>query len=369
MAESFCFRPLVIEAVEPKGPSVPKPRSGHRIIASGACIYAFGGYNPDNVGEDPSCALFKELWKFNVYTKRWVNLTMTGEMPTELASHAALLHHDRMLVYGGTGVPFGERISNRLYALNLHTLHWDLVPTTGDSPYEQYGQAICCLGGFLYVFGGTTGFEYSMDVHRLCLQDLSWKRVLCDSEPTRRYRHELGVYGSLIIVLGGGTALDSLPLRKLPAFNTANQQWEFLFTTPDPRHGFPSRRRCHSCVQHQDSVFVVGGHNNVHVLSDVWRLELPTMQWHRLAASLPSPVYFHSAAVTESGQMFVFGGVTAVDGSSRCNSLWSMWLAVPSLLELSWLALLHAAPWLARLPAERLRANGVPRSILDKLCR
>lgn len=294
---------------------------------------------------------------------------MTGEMPTELASHAALLHHDRMLVYGGTGVPFGERISNRLYALDLRTQHWDLVPTTGDSPYEQYGQAICCHGGYLYVFGGTTGFEYSMDVHRLSLQDLSWKRVICDAEPTRRYRHELAVYDGRIFVLGGGTAVDSLPLRKLPAFNTAAQQWEFLFTAPDPRHGFPSRRRCHSCVQHQDAVFVAGGHNNVHVLNDVWRLELPTLQWHRLAASLPNPVYFHSAAVTESGQMFVFGGVTAVDGSERCNSLWSMWLTVPSLLELSWLALLHTAPWLSSLPVERLMADGVPRSILERLCR
>lgn len=83
--------------------------------------------------------------------------------------------------------------------------------------------------------------------------------------------------------------------------------------------------------------------------------------------SLPSPVYFHSAAVSESGQMFVFGGVTAVDGSSRCNSLWSVWVAVPSLLEMAWLALLHSCPWLVTMPAEPLGQAGVPRSLLAKL--
>ncbi|XP_077497360.1 scruin like at the midline [Amblyomma americanum] len=369
MAEIYCFRPLVIEVVEPKGPTVPKPRSGHRIVASGASVYAFGGYNPDNAGEDPSSALFKELWRFNSYTKRWTNLLMTGNVPTELASHAALLHHDRMLVYGGTGVPFGERVSNRLYAFNLRTHHWDLVPTTGDVPYEQYGQAMCVHMGHLYVLGGTTGFEYSMDVHQLCLSDLTWKRLPCISEPTRRYRHELAVYKNLIIVLGGGTAQDSLPLRKLPAFNTSLLRWEVLFTAPDPPHGFPSKRRCHSSVQYRDAVFVCGGHNGTRVLDDVWRLDLPALQWHRMPVRLPSPVYFHAAAVSESGQMFIFGGVTAVDGTSRCNSLWSMWLTVPSLLELSWLALLHTAPWLATLPAKQLARDGVPLSILERLQR
>ncbi|XP_037529571.1 kelch domain-containing protein 10 [Rhipicephalus sanguineus] len=367
MAESFCFRSLVIDVVEPKGPVVPKPRSGHRIVASGASVYAFGGYNPDNAGEDPSSALFKELWRFNSYTKRWTNLFMTGNVPTELASHAALLHHDKMLVYGGTGVPFGERISNRLYAFNLRSHHWDHVPTSGDLPYEQYGQAMCCHNGYLYVLGGTTGFEYSMEVHRLSLDDLTWKRLPCEYEPTRRYRHELAVYEDRIIVLGGGTAHDSLPLRKLPAFHTNTLRWEALFTAPDPRHGFPAKRRCHSSVQYHNSVFVCGGHTGTRVLDDVWRLDLPTLQWRRLPISLPSPVYFHAAAVTESGQMFVFGGVTAVDGTSRCNSLWSMWLTVPSLLELSWLALLQAAPWLATLPPRQLARDGVPLSILERL--
>ncbi|CAN8002063.1 unnamed protein product [Ixodes hexagonus] len=367
MASCFCFRPMEIKVFEPKGDTIPKPRSGHRIVADGNNVYAFGGYNPDNEGADPSSFLFRELWQFNTYNQRWTNLKMSGELPTELASHAALLHCDKMLVYGGTGVPFGERISNRLYVYDLRSRHWDLVPTSGDRPYEQYGQAMCFFKGHLYVLGGTTGFEYSMDVHQLSMADLSWRRLPADTEPTRRYRHELATHGDYIIVLGGGTAHSSLSLRKLPAFHTGRLAWETLSSLADPVHGFPSKRRCHSCVQYKDRAFVCGGHSGTRVLDDLWELDLRRLQWTKLPVSLPSPVYFHSAAVTESGQMFVFGGVTAVDGSSRCNSLWSVWVAVPSLLEMAWLALLHSCPWVVTMPTKPLAQAGVPRSLLAKL--
>lgn len=38
--------------------------------------------------------------------------------------------------------------------------------TSGDSPVPQYGQAVTLHDDYLYVVGGTTGFEYSCDVYR-----------------------------------------------------------------------------------------------------------------------------------------------------------------------------------------------------------
>lgn len=40
------------------------------------------------------------------------------------------------------------------------------LETTGDSPVPQYGQAVTLHDDYLYVVGGTTGFEYSCDVYR-----------------------------------------------------------------------------------------------------------------------------------------------------------------------------------------------------------
>lgn len=40
------------------------------------------------------------------------------------------------------------------------------LETTGDKPVPQYGQAVTLHDDYLYVVGGTTGFEYSCDVYR-----------------------------------------------------------------------------------------------------------------------------------------------------------------------------------------------------------
>lgn len=292
---------------------------------------------------------------------------MTGNIPSELASHAAILQGDRLLVYGGTAVPFGERISNKLYECKIHKCEWTLLRTEGDPPQEQYGQAICFHEGALYVVGGTTGFDYSMDVHRLSFPDLTWKRLHTYQEPQSRYRHELVTYGDRIFVLGGGTARTSLSLSKLPAFNTDLECWETMLTIPDQVYGFPSKRRCHGCVQYGTKAYVCGGHDGSGVLSDMWQLDLQLLQWTKLLAKLPYPVYFHSGAVSETGEMFVFGGVTAADGSSRCNTLCSMWVTVPPLLEIAWLALLYYCPQLTKTSPDVLAEAGVPRALVQRL--
>lgn len=98
-------------------------------------------------------------------------------MPEELASHATILIDDKLIVFGGTGVPFGASSSNRVHVCDLKKLEWSQIQTTGNEPTEQYGQAMALYEGCLYVVGGTTGFEYSMDVHELNLTTKVWKEL------------------------------------------------------------------------------------------------------------------------------------------------------------------------------------------------
>ena len=111
--------------------NVPRERSGHRIIYHEGSIYAFGGYNPSLEDDpamqtDPSWAnskpLFKELWKFNTYTSKWSKMPMHGVVPSQLASHTATLldirgQTPKMMVYGGTGTPYGVITSYSIFIL------------------------------------------------------------------------------------------------------------------------------------------------------------------------------------------------------------------------------------------------------------
>lgn len=82
----------------------------------------------------------------------------------------------------------------------------------------------------------------------------------------------------------------------------------------------PAPRRCHGSVQYTDeksgitSVVISGGYNGDRVFSDVWRLDLSTLQWTCLRECiLPCPVYFHSAALIPEGRMYIFGGIVKVN--------------------------------------------------------
>ena len=124
------------------GEGRPKPRSGHRIVQYKGRIYSFGGYNPAIELNDPdllddeywieSKPLFKELWELNLTTGRWTKCVMKGDIPEQLASHTAVCHPLNpgvMLIYGGTGAPFGVTTSNTVVSCHLDTQQFKKLVT------------------------------------------------------------------------------------------------------------------------------------------------------------------------------------------------------------------------------------------------
>jgi len=126
-------------------------------------------------------------------------------MPVELASHSALLHGNHLVLFGGTGVPFGEAASNELHVCNLQSLEWTHIVCTGQLPIRIYGHTMMVLDNSLYVFGGTTGWQYNSDLHRLDLESFVWDLVdVSGALPDGRYRHEIASVGGEMFVFGGG---------------------------------------------------------------------------------------------------------------------------------------------------------------------
>ncbi|XP_034231611.1 kelch domain-containing protein 10 [Thrips palmi] len=394
--KSYGFRPfefrLCVDDDVSNGP-VPKPRSGHRVVCDSANLYSFGGYNPyisdsdEDLKDDPAwqdCKpLFQELWRFNFATCKWRKLPCHSSMPRELASNAVILDGGILLVYGGTGVPFGFKCSNSLYLCDIirGTEMKPITPVKGQEPSSQYGQALVLHGQWLYTMGGTTGFVYNSDVHRFNLRTSVWEEVyickgLSRHEPEGRYRHELAFDGQKIYVLGGGTATDSFGFQDIPALNLETNSWETIRTKPDERlsdFGFPAPRRCHGCVQlppefntKKGSVIISGGYNGSTMYGDVWRLDLNDMQWHFMTRCvLPRPVYFHSAAVTPAGRMFTFGGI--LENGIRTNEVCAAWVRIPKLSEISWEAVLYYSPRIASEPRHKLINMGFPKEFVDRL--
>ena len=173
---------------------------------------------------------------------------MRGEVPEQLASHTAIIHPGHpatMIIYGGTGAPFGLTTSNTVVTCDLDTqtfsqLELDETDFGHGWPMPLYGQAVTSDNGRMFTVGGTSGFTYFMDVHMLdfrespprwsCLYRLSGVR----DEPEPRYRHELALWEDKLYVLGGGTSFSANRFEDLPTFCVPEKRWYYTRTKPDP---------------------------------------------------------------------------------------------------------------------------------------
>ncbi|CAB0001160.1 unnamed protein product [Nesidiocoris tenuis] len=389
---TYAFRPFVFEKYYPAksgNGGKPKPRSGHRAVCNDQNLYSYGGYNPNiktsafapvDVHWLESKPLFRELWKFNFASKTWTKLE-AANVPLVLASNAVLLEGRVLFVYGGTGVPFGGHCSNALYVCNLNESPptFREVPVTGSLPEPQYGQAAFIDGPHLYVIGGTTGYEYSADVHKLDLAAARWSdSCLCKglpNEPMGRYRHELGIHGSKVFMFGGGTSDESFGFKDIPVFDFEKDEWSSVSTQGDenaPVDVYPKSRRFHSCVKIPDSpeLVIIGGFNGCEILDDCWLFNLESLKWKKLfSLKLPFPTYFHASCITPAGKLYNFGGICeAGQRTHRTADILTAWVCIPKLKEICWEAVLHydflnkpnGAEVLACLPIEfrsRLQSN------------
>jgi hypothetical protein len=359
--------------------NIPKGRSGHRIVCDEEeNIYSFGGYNPVLQIDDPdlqddsswveSSPMLKELWKCNPFTRKWTKIPIRGTPPAQLASHSVVILGKKILVYGGTAFPFGQNSSNRIYTGDLVTGEWKHLKHTNSPddnidniPPRQYGQAVVLdePNYHIYVIGGTTGHEYSIDVHRFDLiskkWSLLWKKSTAvggDVFPEERYRHECVLWRKKIYAFGGGTDQSVFSLKTIPVFDTETKQWIAIVSNPGKPDSYPlpPPRRCHGCVIHENYVYINGGMNGVVVFSDVWRFDLLTHVWEKINMRLPTPLFFHAVSLSKaSGRMIVFGGVNRIvntlQADVRVNDLYSVYLGVPSLQELSFGTFIsHANP-------------------------
>ncbi|GAU88483.1 hypothetical protein RvY_01175 [Ramazzottius varieornatus] len=330
----------------------PMARSGHRIVADETNLYCFGGYNPQlNNLQNETFGLFPELWKFNFCTRKWTEIKSDNACPAETASHSMVLLGSTILVFGGTGFPFGERCSNAVHAFDLSTNKWREISCGGELPTPRYGQSLTFKDGNIYVMGGTSGHEYNMSVYRLNLETVQWSHLAQYDQanpmdilnqagyiPEPRYRHECVTFSKYIYVLGGGTVQEVFDFVKVPAFNTETNEWSELEskgTTEGNR--YPHSRKFHAAVQFMNYAYLCGGFDGTETMyNDIWRLDLTTLQWEELKDRLPMPIYFHSATVTPAGCMYIFGGVVNTSGNQRSDFVFKKWLTVPSLQELVW---------------------------------
>ncbi|EYB85458.1 hypothetical protein Y032_0297g1720 [Ancylostoma ceylanicum] len=344
---------------------VPAPRSGHRIFTDDEFLYVIGGF--DRTPEDREGKIYREVWRYNLFTQEWVKMDASGEFPTALASFAlaqSAPYSNQVLLFGGTAVPFGATTSSSVHLLSFdsdsNSLVSTVLPVDGEK-LATYGHAM--VRGpdphTFYVIGGTTGHIFFLDVDKLSFVNGKWtwsNEAHTTPNEEGRYRLETVLHEDLIYFFGGGRPDYVTELQNLTVFNTKTKKVMEVPTFPDEdwvrpeleEFGFPKGRRCHSVTKWKRKAIVVGGCSadkddddvrRVDMFDDVWSFDLDTHRWKRMPFNLAVPVFFHDATITKEGCLIVWGGVLDIYSSVRTSAGQYCFLEPPSLKTLAAMAL------------------------------
>lgn len=142
---------------------MPGARGGHSATLIGSKVYIFGG---EDLKRKPS----DELWVLDLTTLEWEQLTTSGQGPSPRSAHTAIAYRNRyILVFGGGSV---ATCFDDVWLLDTQTMEWTLPEIEGQVPPPRAGHAAAVLGSSMFVVGGGNNSRGCADMYNLDLSNL-----------------------------------------------------------------------------------------------------------------------------------------------------------------------------------------------------
>ena len=281
---------------------LPDPRfRGTAVTHTDGYMYIFGGIATPTI-------YYNDVYKLNLTTGLWTEVTTTGTPPTTRHGHSAIIYDGYMYIFGGYDGT--TRYADTL-KLNLTTYEWTTVSTSGTPPTGRYQHsAVYYLDGstpYMYIFGGML-LVTQQDTHRLNLSTNAWSNTLSYSgtRPSIRREHTAVVYGTKMWVFGGwdGTTknyqLHSLDLSQ------STVAWSNTITCTGTA---PAGIYGHTAVVYGDYMYVSCG-NAAAVSNATYKINLSTLVWSliTLKGSVPPAARYGNTIALSGAFFYVFSG-------------------------------------------------------------
>ncbi|XP_059648416.1 uncharacterized protein LOC132294538 [Cornus florida] len=235
----------------------------------------------------------------------WLYPKVMGFNPCERWGHSACYSNGFIYVFGGCcgGLHFSD-----VLVLNLDTMAWNTLVTSGQGPGPRDSHSAVLVGHKMIVFGGTNGCKKVNDIHILDLKSREWIQPDCNGvPPSPRESHTATLVGDDTLVFFGGSGEgEANYLNDLHILDLKNMRW----SSPEVKGDVPVPRDSHSTVAIGNKLFVYGGDCGDRYQGDVDLLDMDTLTWSQLAVQGSSPgVRAGHAAVNIGAKIYVIGGV------------------------------------------------------------
>eukprot|EP01116_Phalansterium_solitarium_P011140 TRINITY_DN2674_c0_g1_i1.p1 TRINITY_DN2674_c0_g1~~TRINITY_DN2674_c0_g1_i1.p1 ORF type:complete len:405 (+),score=24.63 TRINITY_DN2674_c0_g1_i1:293-1507(+) len=177
-------------------------------------LWFLGGYN--------ASIYTNEVCRYDLETGESFKVQCAGTPFSPRSAMTTVVYRQNAYVFGGwsgfEGVWF-----NDLYKLDLDTLTWECVSTTGTAPARTSHVAVLHKN-CMYIFAGYSGQTYLNDLHQLNLDTNTWTEIKCSGQiPEPRSRFCAAVHNNTMYCLGGWNKAQHFP--DLYAFDFDTRVW------------------------------------------------------------------------------------------------------------------------------------------------
>ena len=266
----------------------------------------------------------------------WRPVHAKGEKgPSPRFGHSAVIHEDKIYMYGGT--MRSGHVSHELWALDLNTLVWERVETSQGQCMASEAARLCgpinsmghtahvVSNRMIVIFGHSPKYGYLDTVQEYHLINKEWSIPPTYGYPVRGGFGHSSVWDDItnrIYVYGGYVSTASTAAvitNSIYSLDPITKHWK--------RHSHSSSYRyLHSAVASSGLMIVFGGntHNDTSISqgakcysADVLAYDMVCDKWYNLAGSLPShfdadlPRFGHSAVIINN-TMLIHGGFNGV---------------------------------------------------------
>ncbi|EGG13465.1 hypothetical protein DFA_11226 [Cavenderia fasciculata] len=273
----------------------------------------------------------------NFVTDGWIQIILSNEKyaPNQMAGHSAVLNpiNNTMIVFGGHDNKnvYGDRV----YKYDLVADSWfgpndtSTRDTNSSVPSARWGHvAITTPYNTMYVFGGTDGTKIYNDIYKYNMVSDRWEQIKVSGiPPAARFGHSGVMYPitNEFIFFGGAIGADGLgKTNELVRFNFETNTWAVPSKPAGSAQAQPPFLVGHSAVMTLTNQMVVfGGVDSTgRATNGTFFYDAVMDQWldvqinYTVSIKVPARAY-HATAITALHQMIVFGGV---DSSNKGTS-------------------------------------------------
>eukprot|EP01116_Phalansterium_solitarium_P014128 TRINITY_DN31659_c0_g1_i1.p1 TRINITY_DN31659_c0_g1~~TRINITY_DN31659_c0_g1_i1.p1 ORF type:complete len:423 (+),score=123.37 TRINITY_DN31659_c0_g1_i1:112-1380(+) len=337
LRSSVCWEPYMHPGTTP-----PRARWSHSMTRVGDNVFVFGG------ASHGASLFYNDLHRLDLVTHAWSRLAPSGT-PPHPRGFATLLPFQRcqkLLVFGGqfnrTTPEAGWTATqweffNDCTVLDLVTMTWQPLVTSGDVPPPRVGhRAVMLDDDVLLVFGGTfveygeqhpngNVYRYFNDLFTLDLRTARWRKIDATGDvPSPRHSTVMTAHGGRVLMFGGNGNVhrgDTDSHNDLHVLDLATMAWRLVETglvnRPDPAW-------CSSSLRLGDSWAIIGGFATLGdvVLSHIRVLDLNTFEWSmpKVSGRVPQARVFQAGVFVADGWL-MFGGSKGVRDFGDCSLL------------------------------------------------